>query len=181
MAQVRCVPCNNRRPSGSIASNARLAAAATTTVYQAYDPTLDRRVAIKVPHPSSLADPEFVARFRQEALTAARLSHPNIVTIFDVGEADGVPYIAMELLDGLRSPVGWAIRTPLASDSPPNLARHRCRGRLRPLPQRRPLRRQAGQHHCGPKAWRRVDRFRHRPLPGSDGALYIQRRGYPCL
>jgi serine/threonine-protein kinase len=78
------------------------------TVYQAYDPTLDRRVALKVPHATYLADAEFVARFRREALTAARLSHPNIVTIHEIGEQDGTPFIVMELLEGAGLPAWLA-------------------------------------------------------------------------
>lgn len=70
------------------------------TVYQAYDPTLDRRVAIKTPHPAYLADAEFGARFRREALLAARLGHPNIITIHEIGEQDGVPFIVMQLVEG---------------------------------------------------------------------------------
>lgn len=71
------------------------------TVYRAYDPTLKRRVALKTPHPHLLAEPGFLARFAQEAQLAAGLSHPHIVTIYEVGEQDGLPFIAMELLDGL--------------------------------------------------------------------------------
>jgi serine/threonine protein kinase len=70
------------------------------TVYQAYDPTLDRRVAIKTPHAAYLADAEFVARFRRKALTAAQLNHPNIITIHEIGEQDGAPFTVMQLLEG---------------------------------------------------------------------------------
>lgn len=71
-------------------------------VYRAIDPLIEREVAIKtlLPH---LPEHEMVQvreRFLREARSAGRLNHPNIVTIFDVGEQDGVAYIAMELLEG---------------------------------------------------------------------------------
>src|ERR687893_382584 len=69
-------------------------------VYRAFDPALQRHVALKVLYPHLLADAELVERFRREAVTAARLDHPNIAPIFDVGEADGLVYLAMKLLPG---------------------------------------------------------------------------------
>jgi eukaryotic-like serine/threonine-protein kinase len=72
------------------------------TVYRARDPLIERTVAIKTVSIAQLqqegADAE--ARFLREAQSAGRLSHPNIVTIYDVGEADGLAYIAMEYLHG---------------------------------------------------------------------------------
>ena len=70
-------------------------------VYRAYQPSLQRYVAIKVLPPQFTFDTTFVQRFLQEARAAARLKHPNIVTIHDVGEQDGVHYIVMEYLEGL--------------------------------------------------------------------------------
>src|SRR5688572_30094113 len=71
-------------------------------VYRALDPLIDREVAIKTLLPNLPTDVmlEVRARFLREARSAGRLSHPNIVTIFDVGEHEGVAYIAMELLNG---------------------------------------------------------------------------------
>jgi hypothetical protein len=70
-------------------------------VYRALDPVIDREVAIKTLLPTSAPDMDEVReRFIREARSAGRLSHPNIVTIFDVGEERGVAYIAMELLKG---------------------------------------------------------------------------------
>jgi serine/threonine protein kinase len=71
-------------------------------VYRALDPLIDREVAIKtlLPHLPDDVMQEVRERFIREARSAGRLSHPNIVTIFDVGEHDGVAYIAMELLKG---------------------------------------------------------------------------------
>ena len=71
-------------------------------VYRAIDPVIDREVAIKTLLPNLPSDVmlEVRNRFIREARSAGRLSHPNIVTIYDVGEQDGVAYIAMELLRG---------------------------------------------------------------------------------
>ena len=69
-------------------------------VYRARDPRLQRDVAIKVLHTELSTDPERLRRFEQEALAAARLNHPNICAVYDVGTADGVPYVVSELLDG---------------------------------------------------------------------------------
>lgn len=74
-------------------------------VYEAKDPLIDRIVAIKTINLQDLTPDEkteYEARFYLEARAAGRLSHPNIVTIYDLGECGGVPYIAMELLDGLE-------------------------------------------------------------------------------
>ena len=71
-------------------------------VYRAVDPLIEREVALKTLHndlPADVAD-EVRARFLREARSAGRLSHPNIVTIFDVGQEGGAAYIAMELLEG---------------------------------------------------------------------------------
>ena len=69
-------------------------------VYQARDPDLDRRVALKTVKPALLKGKDTLARFKREARAAARLQHPNIVTIFEVGEVDDTRYIAMEYVDG---------------------------------------------------------------------------------
>ncbi|HXE73363.1 MAG TPA: serine/threonine-protein kinase [Candidatus Nitrosotenuis sp.] len=70
------------------------------TVYRARQSNLGRDIALKVLFPHLAADPVFVKRFRQEAQIAARLNHPNIVTIYDVGESEGLHYIAMEFIHG---------------------------------------------------------------------------------
>src|SRR5260370_6793493 len=69
-------------------------------VYLAQDQLLGREVAVKVLHRHFAEDQEFVERFRREASSAAGLSHPNIVGIFDRGECDGTYYIAMEYVAG---------------------------------------------------------------------------------
>jgi eukaryotic-like serine/threonine-protein kinase len=69
-------------------------------VYRAYDSRLDRYVAIKL-LPSSLAgDAERLTRFKQEARATSALNHPNILTIYDIGESDGKPFMVTELLEG---------------------------------------------------------------------------------
>ena len=75
---------------------------ATGTVYKALDPLIERTVAIKTVSLVRLKEEgaEFEGRFLREAQSAGRLSHPNIVTIYDVGETDEVAYIAMEYLSG---------------------------------------------------------------------------------
>lgn len=70
------------------------------TVYKAYQPSLKRYVALKVLPDYLAADQDFVARFRQEALAAAALRHPNIIVIHDVGKEGNLHYIAMEYLEG---------------------------------------------------------------------------------
>ncbi|HXP83886.1 MAG TPA: protein kinase, partial [Bryobacteraceae bacterium] len=69
-------------------------------VYRAHDSRLDRTVAIKVLPASFSADRERLQRFAQEARAAAALNHPNILSIFDIGEAQGAPYVVSELLEG---------------------------------------------------------------------------------
>jgi hypothetical protein len=70
------------------------------TVYRALDPILDRQVALKTISPGLLQNREARARFEREARAAARLQHPNIVTIYELGEVDGQLFIAMELIEG---------------------------------------------------------------------------------
>ncbi len=69
-------------------------------VYRAHDQLLDRVVALKVLFPELSVDPTFVERFRREAQSAAKLSHPNIVPVYDWGEDEGTYFIVMEFVDG---------------------------------------------------------------------------------
>ena len=80
-------------------------------VYRARDTRLGRNVAIKVLRESVSHDPERLRRFEREARSASALSHPNIVTIYEVGSFDGVSFIAMELVEG--APLRAKIRGPL--------------------------------------------------------------------
>jgi serine/threonine protein kinase len=78
----------------------KIGAGGMGSVYRATDTELHREVAIKVLPAEVTADPERRQRFRQEALLAAALNHPNIATVHDVGEHDGVTFIVMELVRG---------------------------------------------------------------------------------
>ncbi|HEY3207068.1 MAG TPA: Stk1 family PASTA domain-containing Ser/Thr kinase [Gaiellaceae bacterium] len=78
----------------------KLGAGGMANVYLAEDQELGRRVAIKILDDRHAADDSFIERFRREAKNAAGLSHPNIVSIYDRGEAEGTYYIAMEYLSG---------------------------------------------------------------------------------
>lgn len=69
-------------------------------VWLAVDGRLGRRVAVKMLHDQGSADPSIPERFEREAHTAARLSHPSIVAVYDVGVDDGKPYLVMELIQG---------------------------------------------------------------------------------
>jgi serine/threonine-protein kinase len=78
----------------------KLGSGGMANVYLAEDQELGRRVAIKILNDRHAGDEQFIERFRREAKNAAGLSHPNIVSIYDRGEAEGTYYIAMEYLDG---------------------------------------------------------------------------------
>jgi len=69
-------------------------------VYEAHDPDIDRRVALKTIKRELVDDDSFFARFKREAQAAGRLTHPNIVNVFDYGETDDSAYIAMEYVEG---------------------------------------------------------------------------------
>ena len=77
-------------------------------VYRARDPRIDRDVAIKLLPATWSNDADRIRRFEHEARAAGSISHPNLVTIFDIGTHDGAPYMVMELLDGetLRDRIG---------------------------------------------------------------------------
>jgi beta-lactam-binding protein with PASTA domain len=78
----------------------KLGSGGMANVYLAEDQELGRRIAIKILNDRHAGDEQFVERFRREAKNAAGLSHPNIVSIYDRGEAEGTYYIAMEYLPG---------------------------------------------------------------------------------
>ncbi|MGH2801795.1 MAG: protein kinase domain-containing protein [Thermoleophilaceae bacterium] len=71
-----------------------------SSVYRAYDPTLERQVAIKMMHRDISSDPDQLERFRREARAVARLNHPHVVTVIDAGEDEGAPYIVFEYVEG---------------------------------------------------------------------------------
>src|SRR5213595_102061 len=73
-----------------------------SSVYRAHDRLLERRVALKILHEHYSNDADYVERFRREARLAARLSHPNIVTVIDRGESDGRQFIVFEYVEGVN-------------------------------------------------------------------------------
>ena len=77
-------------------------------VYLAQDLILSREVAIKILRQSLANDPMTLVRFQREASAASKLSHPNVVDIYDVGEADGYHYIVMEYIRGRTLKIGRA-------------------------------------------------------------------------
>ena len=77
-----------------------IAAGGFAEVWTAIDIVLDRKVAVKLLRPETIADPILVDRFRQEAVSAARLNHPNIVTVFDTISEPGVEAVVMDLIPG---------------------------------------------------------------------------------
>lgn len=70
-------------------------------VYRAHDPQIGRDIALKVLRPDRVSSEDFVQRFMKEARAIGRMSHPNIVTVYDVGDDQGTVYIAMEFLEGV--------------------------------------------------------------------------------
>src|SRR5882762_4893899 len=78
----------------------RIGAGGMGVVYLALDEALQRQVALKTLLPALAADPEFVARFKREAQSAAALNHPNITQIYSIGQEGAIPFFAMEMIHG---------------------------------------------------------------------------------
>ncbi|OJF12720.1 Stk1 family PASTA domain-containing Ser/Thr kinase [Couchioplanes caeruleus] len=78
----------------------RVARGGMATVYTAVDERLERTVALKIIHPSQATNVHFVDRFTDEAKTIARLTHPNVVAVYDQGRHQGLPYLVMEYVQG---------------------------------------------------------------------------------
>jgi tRNA A-37 threonylcarbamoyl transferase component Bud32 len=85
---------------GRFQVRARLGAGAFGTVYRAWDPRLEREVALKVPREGTLDSPQRLERFLREARAAARLRHPHIVPVYEAGQAGGGPFIATAFIPG---------------------------------------------------------------------------------
>ncbi len=79
---------------------AQIGAGGMSTVYRAFDTTLERQVAVKLMHREIASDSDQLERFRREARSVAQLSHPHIVGVIDAGEEDGRPYIVFEYVEG---------------------------------------------------------------------------------
>lgn len=91
-------------------------------VYKAQDLLLNRNVAIKVLRQQFVHDEEFIRRFRREAQSAASLSHPNVVSVYDVGQEDDVHYIVMEYVEGKNLNEIIKERAPLQVDESVRIA-----------------------------------------------------------
>ena len=106
----------------------KLGEGGTAVVYSGTDALLRRRVAVKVLRPQYAADAEFVRRFYHEAESAAKLTHPNIVNIYDVGRENDSYYIVMELVDGTTLATQITDNTVLAERTALDYAVQVCRG-----------------------------------------------------
>ncbi|MDA8080590.1 MAG: protein kinase, partial [Actinomycetota bacterium] len=95
------LPTENKPYGGRYELIQKIARGGMAEVYMAKDQLLDRPVALKVLFPELSVNVSFVERFRREAQAAANLSHPNIVSVFDWGEADNTYFIVMELVEGV--------------------------------------------------------------------------------
>lgn len=94
-------PLIGRLIDGRYQVRSRVARGGMATVYQATDLRLDRRVALKVMHGHLADDSQYKTRFIQEARSAARLAHPNVVNVFDQGQDGEIAYLVMEYLPGI--------------------------------------------------------------------------------
>ncbi|MDG4821325.1 serine/threonine-protein kinase [Asanoa sp. WMMD1127] len=111
----------------------RLGAGGMSVVWRGYDEVLGRQVAVKVLAPSLADDRAFRARIRTEAQSAARLSHPHITNVYDYGESGGVPYVVMELVDGVplsavTTPMPWRDAVTIGAEIASALAAAHARG-----------------------------------------------------
>jgi eukaryotic-like serine/threonine-protein kinase len=86
--------------SGRYRLDSKLGSGGMSTVYLAIDETLERPVAVKVLHAEISDQPDQIERFRREARSVAKLSHPNVVAVIDAGQDAGHPYIVFEYIDG---------------------------------------------------------------------------------
>lgn len=100
MDRTAADPMTGRVLEGRYRVGPRIARGGMATVYEATDLRLDRVCALKVMHPGLGDDDDFAGRFVREARSAARLAHPNVVSIFDQGDDDGTVFLAMELVRG---------------------------------------------------------------------------------
>ena len=138
-------------------------------VYRARDARLNRDVAIKILPASFSRDPERLQRFAQESRAAAALSHPNILSIYDIGETEGAPYVVSELLEGetlrdrmARGPIPWRKAIEIAVPLADGLAAREPLG-LRRHGEQRVVREQRGEG------------FGISAFPGADEALEQRR------
>ena len=131
-------------------------------VYRAHDPRLRRDVAIKVLASGGLGDPTRLRRFEQEALAVARLAHPNIIAVHDIGDCDGSPYIVTELLEGTTLAREDGRPANATAQGGRDRDRDRSRPRRRARARHRPPRHQARKRVHHPRRPSQDSRFRHR-------------------
>ncbi|WP_373229927.1 Stk1 family PASTA domain-containing Ser/Thr kinase [Cohnella sp.] len=112
--------------SGRYELLARVGGGGMALVYKARDLLLNRLVAVKVLRQQFTHDDDFVKRFRREAQAAASLSHPNIVSIYDVGQVEDTHYIVMEFIDGANLNEIIRDRAPLQADEAVRVAAQIC-------------------------------------------------------
>ena len=161
----------------------KLGSGGMADVWLAEDQELGRRVAIKILHERYASDDQFVERFRREATHAAGLSHPNIVSIYDRGEADGSYFIVMEYVEGRTLKELIVTRGPCPI--PVGDLVHAADPRRAPVraPQRdHPPRHQAAQRDRRPRGPGQGRRLRHRAggrQPDHRGGLDHRHRAVP--
>ncbi len=103
--------------------DAMIARGGMATVFRGFDERLERPVALKIMHPHLAEDPDFIRRFAREARSAARLTHPHVVAVYDQGEDQGYVYLAMQLVEG------HTLRSELRRDGAMTLRRALSMGR----------------------------------------------------
>lgn len=104
----------------------RVGGGGMATVYKAHDHRLDRKVAVKILRQQFVHDEDFIRRFQREAQAAASLSHPNVVSIYDVGQQDDVHYIVMEYVEGCTLNEKIKEQAPLPVEEAVHIASQIC-------------------------------------------------------
>lgn len=104
----------------------RIGGGGMALVYKAHDVLLNRKVAVKVLRQQFVHDEEFIRRFRREGQSAASLSHPNVVSIYDVGQEDDIHYIVMEYVEGHNLNEIIIERAPLQIEEAVHIAQQIC-------------------------------------------------------
>ena len=156
--------------NGRYRLDAQIGAGGMSTVYRAFDTTLERQVAIKLMHREIASDSDQLERFRREARAVAQLSHPHIVGVIDAGEDDGRPYIVFEYVEGETLKDRIRRMRPAAGRRGDRLRdRDRPRARRRARARHRPPRRQAPERPHRRGGLGQGHRLRHRPLARRGG------------